>query len=67
MKQKIDRYNNGRVEYITNRNNSGQRHGLDVVYNSHGSILWIDNWFNGKRFGLDTIKYIGEIEQKYHL
>ena len=68
MKQEIERYNNGSVEYITNRNNTGQRHSLSIGYNPDGSILCIRNWFNGKRFGLDTIKYSdGEIYQSYRL
>ena len=68
MKQKITRWDNGKIQYIININNIGQRHGLCVRYKLDGSIYWIDNYINGKLFGLSTYKpYIGEIEQKYHL
>ena len=68
MKQKIDRYSNNCISYICNYNNSGQRHGLQIGYDYNGSIRYIQNWFNDKRFGLYTLNYYsGEIEQKYYL
>ena len=68
MKQKIYRYPNGSILNITNYNNSSQLHGLRISYNRDGSIWWISNWVNGKRFGLDTYKpYSNEIYQSYHL
>lgn len=66
MKQEIIRWNNGNISYIINRNNSGRLYGLCVRYKLDGSILYIDNWFNGKRFGLDT-EYNIINTQKYHL
>ena len=68
MKQEIYRYPNGRISYITNYNNSGQRHTLKISYYPNGSIWLIRNWFNDKLFGLITLKFSSnEIYQKYYL
>ena len=68
LKQEIRRYFIGNIQHIINYNNSGQLHGLNVRYSPSDNIFYIDNWFNSKRFGLETYKpYIDGIHQKYHL
>lgn len=67
LRQEIRRYKNGKIERIINYNNIGQKHGLTIRYETNGSIWYIDNWFNDKKFGLDTFKYNGCITQKYYL
>ena len=68
MKEKIYKFPNGKIHHITNRNNSGQLHGLCVGYNSDGGICYIQNWINGKDYGLETVKYSSaEIKQEYYL
>ena len=68
MKQQIGRYTNNNILTINNYNNIGRYHGLRIGYFSNGSIWCIRNQFNGKLFGLYTLKYDnGEIEQSYYL
>lgn len=69
MKQIIDKYTNGKIRCKYYENNSGQKHGLVIVFFYNGNIGIIQNYNNGKRFGLWCGWWVDKSlkEQKYYL